>query len=180
MRLIPRLVGAAALAITLPAQAAGFADPSMIDLEVSRFTGAGIGTPGGARLPVDRRLKLAGCDAPLALDWYGPRRDTVLVRCPMPDGWRIYVPVDSGAPGAARQDVAVAKGDNVSITLRGHGFSLSRQGEALEAGAVGQWIRVRPASSGTGADTGTRARNSAAEPIRARVLRPGAVGTELP
>lgn len=176
MRLIHMLVGAGALAVSLPAQAAGFTDLSMIDLEVSRFTGATIGTPGGARLPVDRRLKLAGCAAPLALDWYGPRRDTVLVRCPTPDGWRIYVPVETGTPGGVRQEAAVARGDNVSITLRGHGFSLSRQGEALEPGAVGQWIRVRPAAS---AAAGAN-RNSAAEPIRARVLRPGAVGMDLP
>lgn len=176
MRLIPIVAGAAALAIAIPAQSAGFTDLAVIDLEVSHFTGAMIGTPGGARLPVDRRLKLGACAAPLALEWYGTRRDTVLVRCPVADGWRIYVPVETGAHGAVRHEVAVAKGDNVSITLRGHGFSLSRQGEALEPGAVGEWIRVRPA----GATAGSNGGNGAAEPIRARILRPGAVGMELP
>lgn len=168
MRLMPTLAGAAALAIALPAAAAGFADHAAIDLEIARFTGASIGVPGGARLPVDRRLKLARCAGPLALEWYGQRRDTVLVRCPDAGGWRIYVPVEGGTAPAARQEAAVAKGENVSITVRGQGFTLSRSGEALDGGAVGQWIRVRPAG------------NAKADPVRARVLRPGAVGMDLP
>jgi flagella basal body P-ring formation protein FlgA len=169
MRLIQTLAGIALLAGTLPAQAAGFMDPGLIDTEVAQFTGAAIGSAGGARLPVDRRLKLARCAGPLALDWYGQRRDTVLVSCPDGGGWRIYVPVETAAAGGTgRQEVAVMRGDNVSITLSGKGFTLSRQGEALEQGVVGQWIRVRPAG------------NARAEPIRAKVLRPGAVGTDLP
>jgi len=182
MRLIPMLAGAVLLApaVQVQAQPAGFTDPARIDAEVARFTGAALGTPGGARLPVDRRLKLGACAVGLELGWYGARRDTVQVRCPLTDGWRIYVPLETGVPAAARQDIAVAKGDAVSITVRGHGFTLSRQGQALEPGAVGQWIRVRPAGgapNGMGASARTGA---AAEPVRARVLRPGAVGMDLP
>ena len=159
--------GAVAFGLSVPAQAAGFADLSAIDQEVARFTGASTGAAGGARLPVDRRLKLAQCSAPLALEWYGQRRDTVLVRCPDSGGWRIYVPLDTGSPGAARQ-VAVARGDAVTIAVQGRGFVLSRQAEALEGGAVGDWIRVRPAG------------NVRADPIRMQILRPGTVGTQLP
>lgn len=167
MQVMQIFAGAVAVGLSVSATAAGFTDPAAIDQEVARFTGASIGGPGGARLPVDRRLKLARCAAPLALEWYGQRRDTVLVRCPDSGGWRIYVPLDAGSPGAARQ-TAVARGDAVTIAVQGRGFVLSRQAEALESGAVGDWIRVRPAG------------NARAEPVRMQIVRPGMVGTQLP
>lgn len=154
------------LGAAVPGLAAGFADPGTIDRAVAEFTGAEIGAPGGARSPVDRRLRLAECASGLALDWYGRGRDTVLVRCPDQGGWRLFVPLSAGGSQAAGPDV-VSRGDMVSITVRGSGFSLSRQGEALEAGAVGDWIRVRPA-------------DRRGEPLRAQVMRPGLVGMELP
>jgi flagella basal body P-ring formation protein FlgA len=138
---------------------------------VAGFTGAGIGQPGGARLPVDRRMKLAPCEMPLALEYYGRGRDSVLVRCPVAGGWRIYVPVanpgaNSGGNAASGAPI-VARGESVAISVRGRGFSLSRQGEAMDGGAEGEWIRVRPAGPRT-------------DPIRARILRPGVVTLELP
>ena len=60
----------------------------------------------------------------------------------------------------------VAKGDAVTISIRDTGFVLSQPGEALEAGAVGAWIKVR----GLGQN---------APIIRARVVRPGLVGIDL-
>lgn len=165
MRLTP-IIALAATAIGAPAAAATFMDHSTIDAQVAQFTGAAVGTQGGARLPVDRRLRLAQCEMPLALEWYGNKRDTVLVRCPEANGWRIFVPVVSAPVGAPAQDI-VARGEVVSITVSGRGFTLSRQGEALEAGSVGEWIRVRP--------VGTRD-----EPIRVQVLQPGRVGMDLP
>ena len=160
------LVTAATCGIAVPALAAGFADPAAIDGEVARFTGAPIGADGGARLPVDRRLKLARCEGPLALEWYGKRHETVLVRCPVGDGWRLFVPVN-GASAAASAAPAVARGEAVNIVVQGRGFTLSRQGEALEGGAIGDWIRVRPAGART-------------DPIRMRIVEPGKVGMDLP
>jgi flagella basal body P-ring formation protein FlgA len=161
------VVAAAALgAIAAPAAAAGFADPAAIDRAVAQFTGAEIGAPGGARAQIDRRLRLAHCPADLALEWYGRAHDTVLVRCPEPGGWRLFVPLTAGGSGQAGPDV-VGRGEVVTITVRGAGFTLSRQGEALEAGAVGEWIRVRPT-------------DRRGDPLRAQVLRPGVVGMELP
>ena len=55
----------------------------------------------------------------------------------------------------------------MSIVARGDGFSLTRQGVAMEDGAQGEWIRVRPAGSH-------------ADPVRAQVVRPGTVGIFLP
>lgn len=162
-------VAAVAVFAAAPAVAAGFSDPAAIDRAVAEFTGAQIGSPGGARSPVDRRLRLAQCPVAFALEWYGRGRDTVLVRCPEPGGWRIFVPLTSGG---GRQAVAagpdvVARGEVVTITVRGSGFTLSRQGEAMDAGAVGEWIRVRPV-------------DKRSDPLRAQVLRPGLVGMELP
>lgn len=160
------LAALAALAMIPSVASAASADPAAIDAAVAGFTGAAIGEPGGARLPVDRRLRLAPCGEPLALEWHGGGRATVLVRCPVAGGWRLYVPVEAG-PGAAAAAPIVSRGESVAIAVRGRGFTLTRQGEALEGGAAGEWIRVRPA--------GTRT-----DPMRARVLRPGLVGADLP
>ena len=54
MRMTPLLACAAAFAAAAPALAAGFASPEEIDSAVAEFTGAAIGTEGGARLPIDR------------------------------------------------------------------------------------------------------------------------------
>ncbi len=166
MRVIPHLASAAALAAAAPVAAAGFSDPADIDRAVAEFTGAAIGVEGGARLPVDRRLKLAECSTRLAVEWYGRAQDTVVVRCPVAGGWRLFVPIESAPAAAPAQDV-IARGEAVSIAVHGKGFTLSRQGEALEGGAIGEWIRVRP--------VGTKR-----DPIRARVLQPGKVGMDLP
>lgn len=145
------------------AQATGFHDLVAIDAAVARFTGAGIGVPGGANLPVDRRMRLAPCYAPLSLSWYGTRQDNVLVQCPDAGGWRLFVAVS----GNTRQGTgpvappAVARGEAVTIAVSGEGFSVSQSGEAMEAGAVGAWIRVRTSAKST--------------PIRAQIARPGLV-----
>ncbi|GEO01781.1 hypothetical protein NSE01_36130 [Novosphingobium sediminis] len=160
---------AALLALTLapmPAVAAPLTDLAAIDRAVAAFTGQQIGVPGGAAQPVDRRLRLAACAAPLALSWYGNAQTSVLVRCPDAGGWRVFVPVsaDRVASTAAPAAMAVMRGEGVTVMVAGDGFSVSQPGEALDAGAVGNWIRVRTAAK--------------ADPLRARVVRPGLV--ELP
>lgn len=161
-----------AAALLLPAAAAAnpITEPAAIDRAVAQFTGHGIGQTGGARQPVDPRLRLATCAEPLAVEWYGTAQSTVLVRCPT-TGWRLFVPLSAPAPSAAaapaRAEPAVLRGETVTIALRGRGFALQRQAEAMEAGAVGEWIRVR---------SGGRE----AQPLRARVIRPGLVGMEMP
>ncbi|MBT2133213.1 flagella basal body P-ring formation protein FlgA [Croceibacterium sp. LX-88] len=157
--------------MSAPALAAGVTDLSAIDRAVADFTGAAIGTPGGARLPVDRRLRLAECAPGMALEWYGRTRNTVIVQCPEPGGWRVFVPLVDGGNASASAVAAgpdvVSRGSRVTISVKGSGFTLSRQGEALEAGAVGEWIRVQPL-------------DRKGDPLRAQVLRPGIVGMELP
>lgn len=141
-----------------------FADPADIDRAVAEFTGAPVGAAGGARATIDRRLRLAACSQPLALSWHTQARSNVVVQCPDPAGWRLFVPVaSSGGAGAAAP--VIQRGDPVTLAIAGAGFSVSQPGEALEAGSVGAWIRVR----GVGAKS---------QAVRARVVRPGLV--ELP
>lgn len=149
--------------------AAPFADLAAIDRHVAGFTGAAIGQTGGAREPVDRRLRLRPCGSPLAVSWRTTSRDTVVVQCGDTGGWRLFVPVMAATPAAAAMPV-VNRGDAITIAVTGTGFTVSQPGEAMESGPVGAWIRVRPAS-------GTR---NGAEPMRARIIRPGLVGLPLP
>ncbi|WP_158586810.1 flagella basal body P-ring formation protein FlgA [Aurantiacibacter zhengii] len=149
-----RLTATAILSLLLPASALAqqgqFADPAAIDAEVAAFTGAAMGMPGGAQHPVDRRLRLANCPHPLALAWHGRGADMVRVECPSRSGWRVFVPVNRGsttAPASAARaepQVVVERGQVMTIIVEGRGFVVSQQGEALEDGAIGQWIRIRP------------------------------------
>jgi flagella basal body P-ring formation protein FlgA len=164
---IPAPASVLALALApLPASAAAYTDLAVIDTAVAAFTGQPIGVPGGAAQPVDRRLRLAACAAPVALSWFGKSQTSVLVRCPDAGGWRVFVPVSLARPAVAEAPaaIAVARGEGVTVSVSGNGFSVSQPGEALDAGAVGAWIRVRTAAK--------------ADPLRARIVRPGLV--ELP
>ncbi len=158
----------AALGIAAPLLAQSYADLAAVDRMVAEFTGAPQGSPGGAALPVDRRLRLTPCRTALFARWYGTRQDTVEVSCPVPGGWKLYVllTVTSNTASAAAAPV-VMRGDAVTITVSGEGFAVTQNGEALESGAVGTWIKVRGPGQG-------------APVLRARVLRPGVVGMELP
>ncbi|EQB17857.1 flagella basal body P-ring formation protein FlgA [Novosphingobium lindaniclasticum] len=166
------ILGLVLLAST-PAHAySGFADLDAIDRQVAAFTGVPIGGEGGATLPVDRRLRLRPCGAGLTLSWRSAMRDSVVVQCGDLGGWRLFVPVrraPTEAPGQPAPQ-AVRRGDAVAITIRGDGFAVSQPGEALEGGAIGAWIRVRPLSPGKGR----------AEEMRAQVVRPGLVSFPLP
>lgn len=158
---LPHLLAPVLALIAVPAAAQSQADLSAIEREVAAFAGV----PSGALVPLDRRLRLAPCAAALSLGWYGAARDKVEVRCPVPGGWRLFVPVTSASAQAGAS--LVAKGDAVSIVVRDEGFAVAQPGEALEAGGQGAWIKVRPLRPG-------------APVLRARVLRPGQVGIELP
>lgn len=166
MRMIRTLAATGLLTLAATAATANTHDLAGIDQAVTRFTGAPTGQPGGARLPVDRRLKLSNCPQPLALEWHGGGEQTVLVRCPVAGGWRLFVPVDGGPQAAARTQPVVARGEAVAIAIEGRGFTLSRQGEAMDAGAIGEWIRVRPVGGRT-------------DPVRARVVQPGKVAIAM-
>ena len=160
-----------AAGLTATAAAASSMDLSMVDRAVADFTGADIGQPGGAKLPVDRRLRLDGCQSPLDLEWFGRDQRSVQVACPTA-GWRIYVAVDTAGfnarnVGPQLAQTLIKRGENVSILVRGRGFTLNRQAAAVEDGAQGEWIKVR-------------ANGERTKTLRAMVLSPGRVGIDLP
>ena len=155
------LIALPLILLAVPAQADPFADLTAIDRAVAAF--AGVAAP-----PVDRRLRLRACAVSLALAWYGPRQDRIQVTCPGAAGWTIYVTLPGQAVEAPAAPL-IQRGDAVTITAGGDGFAVSQAGEALESGAEGAWIKVRPAGA-----------NGSTSPLRARVLRPGLVGISLP
>jgi len=144
-----------------PAEARGFTDPAVIDQAVADFTGAAIGAPGGARVATDRRLQLASCAGTLAVSWHTAARTAVQVECPGPTAWRVFVAISpvTGTAAAPAAAAVVKRGDAITVMVRGRGFSVQQQGEAMQAGAVGDWIEVRISRKG--------------EPLRARIARPG-------
>lgn len=152
------LFAATATAQQIGSEQAQFTDPAQIDRAVIAFTGAPIGETGGARVPADRRLRLAACAAPLAVSWHGQNRSTVQVACAGPESWRIFIATRPASQSAAAAPI-VSRGDPITVIVRGRGFSVQQTGTAMDAGGIGDWIAIR-----TSRDN---------DPIRARVERPG-------
>lgn len=154
-----------------PAIAASYADLDAIDREVTAFVHAETGQAAGVA-QVDRRLRLAPCAQRLALGWHGRTRDSVLVQCTMPDGWRLFVPVmrqgrERPASDFGQGGGVIARGDAVTIIVRGEHYRLTDRGTALGAGAAGDWIEVKPS-------------RKEGKPLQARVISPGVVDIQLP
>jgi flagella basal body P-ring formation protein FlgA len=152
IRLIPAL---ALVAAAIPAHATmPTIDHNALDLAVQRFTGNALGAPGGAAAPIDRRLRLSSCGGDVRVSWRTMRRDTVILECPVGAGWKLFVPVVPtnavmGAETAVQTaSLAVAKGDVVTIEVKGTGFTISQGGQAMEAGPVGSWIKIKAAGKG--------------------------------
>ena len=130
-----------------------FQDTGSLDRAVSAFTGRPLGAEGGARTPIDTRLRLAAC-ATVALSWRTEAHDAVVVSCAGPD-WRIYVPVTMAAnataarvqpAGYARKvklDPIIKRGDPVVIEAGSAGFAISREGVALADAQQGARFLVR-------------------------------------
>lgn len=152
LRRLPLLLAFAAT----PALAAGpFQNTALIDRGVAQFTGRAIGEEGGARTPVDARLRLASCPM-VSMAWRGETRDAVVVTCTGPDtssSWRLFVPVRQSvappkaviAPQAAieRSVVVIKRGDPVTVAADSPGFSITREGIAASDASVGARFLVR-------------------------------------
>ncbi|MCX8477679.1 MAG: flagella basal body P-ring formation protein FlgA [Sphingomonas sp.] len=140
-----------ALAAAAPAAAQDFQSTQVLDTVVAQFTGKPLGEQGGARAPVDKRLKLQACAAP-QLEWHNAAKDAVVVRCMAP-AWRIFVPVNAvPQPKAAPVAVASApvraapvirRGDPITVEAGSAGFSITRDGVAMGDAAAGARLLVR-------------------------------------
>lgn len=131
-----------------------FENLDRLDGLVATTVGAGIGQPGGAVAPIDRRLKLAPCPSLPQVD--PPALGAVAVSCPAL-GWRLRVPLLGGgeiasapppgarraAPAAPTAQPVVRKGDPVQLVAGDGSFTVSRPMVADEDGAAGATIRVR-------------------------------------
>lgn len=145
------LVVATPLAATAPRS---FQDTTALDRAVSAFAGHGIGDEGGARTPIDSRLKLAACPM-VSMAWRSEAHDAVVVTCTGPE-WRMYVPMKLPAVApkgaaplvltpsdvvAARPVYVIKRGDPVTISAGSQGFSITRDGIAAgDAVAGGRFL----------------------------------------
>lgn len=147
------------IAILLSAMAAGaspgaFQSTETLDRLVEQFAGAPIGMEGGARAPVDKRLKLAACDAP-QLSWRSAAEDAVVIRCQGPQQWRVFVPVNAlpkTAPtmvaairpaAPVKAEAVIKRGDPVLIEAGSAGFSITREGLAVADAVAGGRVPVK-------------------------------------
>lgn len=141
-----------ALLIALSGPTVTFQSTEALDQLVERFAGAPIGAEGGARAAVDKRLKLAACEAP-QLSWRSAAEDAVVIRCQGPQQWRVFVPVNAlpkatptaapSAPVAAKVEFVIRRGDPVMLEAGAAGFSITREGQALADAAVGGRVLVK-------------------------------------
>jgi flagellar basal body P-ring formation protein FlgA len=139
------------LPLALIAAAPAFQSTAALDALVGQFTGKPVGETGGARAPVDPRLKLAACPAP-QLDWRSPAHDAVIVRCLAP-AWRIFVPVAAApqprpvaaipAPAVVRAAPVIRRGDPITVEAGSPGFSITRDGIAASDAAAGARLLVK-------------------------------------
>ena len=149
MRTLPLLLAAL---VTTAAAAAPFQDIQQLENRVIGALGAGFGQPGGPVAPIDRRLKLASCPAPVQID--PPVLGAVALRCPAL-GWRIRVPLtrlggasaamtpQMAAVPATKAEPVVRRGDPVDLVAESSGFSVSVSATAQEDGAPGSRIRIK-------------------------------------
>jgi flagella basal body P-ring formation protein FlgA len=133
---------------------AAFQSTDTLDRLVEQFAGAPIGMEGGARAPVDKRLRLAACDAP-QLSWRSAAEDAVVIRCQGPQQWRVFVPVNAlprpvapvvaamAAPAVVKPVTVIKRGDPVLIEAGAAGFSISREGLAMADAAAGARVLVK-------------------------------------
>lgn len=146
----------AALTVAAPVAAQSFQSTILLDKAVAGFTGKAIGEDGGARTPIDSRLKLAACPM-VTMNWRTPAHDSVVVACPDPE-WRIFVPIRIAAPPivpasplaptpppAAKPVIVIKRGDPVSVTAGSDGFAVTRDGIAVNDAAAGQRVLIKVA-----------------------------------
>ena len=144
------------VALLLAAAApAAFQDIAALDRAVAGFTGHALGEEGGARTPIDARLRLRACPM-AAIAWRSDAHDAVTISCTGPD-WRLFVPVRRSVPVAnvaaaaaaprvvppVKAEPVIRRGDPVVIEAGSEGFAISREGVAMADAAPGARFMVK-------------------------------------
>lgn len=133
--------------LLLSAAAPAGTNLALLDRAAEIFAGARLGEPGGPVAPVDRRLRLANCGSSPEFTWRSDAHDAIVIRCPDPNGWRIFVSVRAN-PAAVRQvavkaEPVIRRGDSVSLEAGQNGFSVSADGVAMSDAAPGGRFQVK-------------------------------------
>jgi flagella basal body P-ring formation protein FlgA len=140
------------LLIALQAAPPAYEDLAALEARVVAAAGANIGEAGGPVHGIDRRLRLHRC--PVAADIV-PARSGFSAACPTL-GWRVHIAVSNGGADGGRDAAAgnptmggpaIRRGDAVLVRITGRGFAAGLRAVAMENGAVGARIRLRPNSS---------------------------------
>ena len=134
------------ISLLLLATAPVATDLALLDRAAEIFAGARLGEPGGPLARIDPRLKLAACGESPEFGWRSEARDAIVIRCPDPKGWRIFVnvkapPVATLAPTKA--EPVIRRGDPVTLEASRDGFAVSADGVALADAAPGARLQVK-------------------------------------
>ncbi|MEP2101873.1 MAG: flagella basal body P-ring formation protein FlgA [Parasphingorhabdus sp.] len=133
------------LSIFAMGAASAFEDTANLDRQVAVHLSANIGDAGGARAPIDTKLRLKRCPRSVRLS--DTNNNAVLVSCP-DLGWRIFVPVRRGQAATSSQskraeEFAVLRNQPLTLVVRRPSFSISYRVVAQKNGRIGDYIPVR-------------------------------------
>jgi flagella basal body P-ring formation protein FlgA len=140
-----------ALALFAAATGGAPTDLGLLDRAAEIFAGARLGEPGGPAAPVDKRLRLAACGESPEFSWRTDAHDAIVIRCPDPNSWRIFVavrPEPAAAQAAsvaalARAEPVIRRGDPVTLSAGRSSFSVTADGVALADAAPGARLQVK-------------------------------------
>ena len=121
-------------------------DLALLDRAAEIFAGARMGEAGGPLAPIDRRLKLGGCGDSPEFSWRSEARDAIVIRCPDPKGWRIFVNVKAAPVStvvAVKAEPVIRRGDPVTLEATRDGFAVSADGVAMGDAAPGARFQVK-------------------------------------
>lgn len=140
-----RVIAFSMLAVLSMGAASPFEDTAHLDRQVALHLSANIGDAGGARAPIDTKLRLKRC--PGALGFSETNNNAVMVSCPEL-GWRIFVPVRRGQARASNQpdhaeEYVVLRNQPLTLVVRRPSFSISYGVIAQKNGRIGDYIPVR-------------------------------------
>jgi flagella basal body P-ring formation protein FlgA len=128
-------------------------DLALLDRAAEIFAGARQGEPGGPAAPIDRRLRLSACGSSPEFTWRTDAHDAIVIRCPDPKGWRIFVSVrplpappevqQAAAVKEVKEEPVIRRGDFVTLEASDKGFAVSADGVAMADAAPGERLQVK-------------------------------------